>query len=415
VVGLAILSALYFSQARDVKRLREWAGRAPERVVEAEAGGRPAAQPVPGRVTPVVSPAKPVGAGAPAAAAPGVVKTGAAAGAAAGAATGDGADAAPKPGAPAKPVPAGATAAAKDAAASEAEEAGAEDAVAAESEDETEKAGAPAAATPAGAAASGAAAGVPAVASAAGATAATTSERGSAATGGAAAGAGAPARRFGNGEGGEPRRDTQTGVKVLPAERAMPPVRRPPTLPRTGGQTAVLTEPPGSRPGGGRTGSRWPAPRYIALIVAGVIILGLGGVVGVMELTKKEDTQKSASNPPETDIGDPTREPDAPEPTRINPADVTVAVFNTTQTTGLASRISSRLQSAGFQPGNIAQAGQRQRAESVVMFKPGANDEARAVARKLGISQIEPIDQGSQALAGNAQVVVLLGADKASQ
>jgi hypothetical protein len=31
VVGLAVLSALYFSQARDVKRLREWAGRAPER------------------------------------------------------------------------------------------------------------------------------------------------------------------------------------------------------------------------------------------------------------------------------------------------------------------------------------------------------------------------------------------------
>jgi LytR cell envelope-related transcriptional attenuator len=31
VLGLAVLSALYFSQARDVKRLREWAGRAPER------------------------------------------------------------------------------------------------------------------------------------------------------------------------------------------------------------------------------------------------------------------------------------------------------------------------------------------------------------------------------------------------
>ena len=29
--GLAVMSALYFSQARDVKRLREWAGRAPER------------------------------------------------------------------------------------------------------------------------------------------------------------------------------------------------------------------------------------------------------------------------------------------------------------------------------------------------------------------------------------------------
>ena len=45
IVGLAILSALYFSQARDVKRLREWAGRAPERAEEA-----PAQQPVPGRV-----------------------------------------------------------------------------------------------------------------------------------------------------------------------------------------------------------------------------------------------------------------------------------------------------------------------------------------------------------------------------
>jgi hypothetical protein len=30
-LGLAVLSLLYFSQARDVRRLREWAGRAPER------------------------------------------------------------------------------------------------------------------------------------------------------------------------------------------------------------------------------------------------------------------------------------------------------------------------------------------------------------------------------------------------
>src|SRR5947208_11000771 len=35
--GLAILSLLYFAQAREVKRLREWAGRAPERAQEVEA------------------------------------------------------------------------------------------------------------------------------------------------------------------------------------------------------------------------------------------------------------------------------------------------------------------------------------------------------------------------------------------
>ena len=33
-LGLAILSLLYFSQARDLRRLREWAGRAPERDAE---------------------------------------------------------------------------------------------------------------------------------------------------------------------------------------------------------------------------------------------------------------------------------------------------------------------------------------------------------------------------------------------
>ncbi len=33
-LGLAILALLYFSQARDVRRLRDWAGRAPERALE---------------------------------------------------------------------------------------------------------------------------------------------------------------------------------------------------------------------------------------------------------------------------------------------------------------------------------------------------------------------------------------------
>src|SRR6185503_2683451 len=35
--GLAILTILYFAQARELKRLREWAGRAPERAQELEA------------------------------------------------------------------------------------------------------------------------------------------------------------------------------------------------------------------------------------------------------------------------------------------------------------------------------------------------------------------------------------------
>src|SRR5688572_28610329 len=33
-LGLAALALLYFSQARELRRLREWAGRAPERAAE---------------------------------------------------------------------------------------------------------------------------------------------------------------------------------------------------------------------------------------------------------------------------------------------------------------------------------------------------------------------------------------------
>ncbi|MDQ3678291.1 MAG: hypothetical protein M3401_16085, partial [Actinomycetota bacterium] len=36
MIGLGVLALLYFAQAREVKRLREWAGRSPERAAEIE-------------------------------------------------------------------------------------------------------------------------------------------------------------------------------------------------------------------------------------------------------------------------------------------------------------------------------------------------------------------------------------------
>src|ERR1700694_3470398 len=36
LLGIAVLSLLSFSQARELKRLREWAGRAPERAADLE-------------------------------------------------------------------------------------------------------------------------------------------------------------------------------------------------------------------------------------------------------------------------------------------------------------------------------------------------------------------------------------------
>src|SRR5205807_8203425 len=52
LLGIAVLSLLVFSQAREIRRLRDWAGRAPERAAEAEqrvsqAAAARAQQPVP--------------------------------------------------------------------------------------------------------------------------------------------------------------------------------------------------------------------------------------------------------------------------------------------------------------------------------------------------------------------------------
>src|SRR5204863_6493802 len=65
--GLAVLSVLYFAQARELKRLRDWAGRAPERAQEIEARvvaqadelRREPAAPAPAR-SGTVGPAQPV-------------------------------------------------------------------------------------------------------------------------------------------------------------------------------------------------------------------------------------------------------------------------------------------------------------------------------------------------------------------
>ncbi|HEY6761027.1 MAG TPA: LytR C-terminal domain-containing protein [Baekduia sp.] len=107
VLGLAILSLLYFAQARELKRLREWAGRAPERALDlqdravAAAQQRVVAQPQ--------RPAQPVvprpAAATPAGQAQGVP---APAAAAAAAATAAGAATATPPGAPPRPVVPGA-------------------------------------------------------------------------------------------------------------------------------------------------------------------------------------------------------------------------------------------------------------------------------------------------------------------
>ena len=97
----------------------------------------------------------------------------------------------------------------------------------------------------------------------------------------------------------------------------------------------------------------------------------------------------------------------------MKPANVTVAVLNGTTVPGLAATLSDEVSAAGFKVGTITNFSDQQLAESVVQYAPGHEREARAVSRRLGIDQREPVNPSSQALAGDATVIVIAGADKA--
>jgi len=75
--------------------------------------------------------------------------------------------------------------------------------------------------------------------------------------------------------------------------------------------------------------------------------------------------------------------------------------------------LSDRIAAAGFKQGAINDYPDKQLAESVVQYAPGHQAEAEAVSRRVGIGQREPVTADSRALAGDATVIVIAGADKA--
>jgi hypothetical protein len=131
---------------------------------------------------------------------------------------------------------------------------------------------------------------------------------------------------------------------------------------------------------------------FIGVLVIGAVVYGVG------QLT-----------------GDDRQPPTKPKPIRaaVKPANVTVAVLNGTTVPGLAAALRDRLGAAGFKEGTIDVFSDQQLAESVVQYAPGRQAEAKAVGRRVGISRREPVTPDSRALAGDATVIVIAGADKA--
>jgi hypothetical protein len=156
------------------------------------------------------------------------------------------------------------------------------------------------------------------------------------------------------------------------------------------------------------------SPRYLTLAIAGVLIVGGGAAFGIVQLVG--DDEGAAGAPQARQGGGTAQDVDREGRRRapVNPANVTVAVLNGTTVPGLAAQVGDRVSQLGFELGTVADSPDQdqQRAESVVMFTPGAARQAAAVSRRLEIPQREQIDAASQEVAGNATVVVIAGQDK---
>ena len=221
---------------------------------------------------------------------------------------------------------------------------------------------------------------------------------------------------------------TVAAPAVRPQPSATPPpsgvpTPPPPTLP----SSRPTGAPPPSTPILGNMRPReawyrriqWPAPRYIALIVVGILVLGAGAAYGVSQLNNSDgggngSAALSSSSGGGGSSSSSKSSKHSHKTAAINKGSITVAVLNGTTVTGLAATVADKVEQAGFRRGNTNNAlTQGQQAESVVEYSDGNVKAAELVGKKLGITQVEKIDPQTQGLAGDATVTVIVGADKA--
>jgi hypothetical protein len=151
--------------------------------------------------------------------------------------------------------------------------------------------------------------------------------------------------------------------------------------------------------------------RSLALALAGLLVLGSAAVYSVSHLSGASGAEKSGNAQANHGSGS------ARKPRRgraaVQPGNVTVAVLNGTTVPGLAATLREQIGVAGFRRGIIDVYSDQQLAGSVVQYAPGYQSAAKDVSDRLGISRREPIGAESRALAADATVIVIAGADKA--
>ncbi|MEJ7891652.1 MAG: LytR C-terminal domain-containing protein [Solirubrobacteraceae bacterium] len=384
--GLAVLTILYFAQAREVRRLREWAGRAPERAQELEERVVQQADTARNVVAePIRWPGQP--AAKPATAAAAVAQA-------------------------ASTLPPAASETTRADAAADAKPPAEEG-----SPTENPVIGVAAPATPAPAEAEPATTGDEEEAKPA-------PER-EAVPAGLVAGTAAPEATEGGSTSSPslPPRATKG-----PPGAPVPPARRPAPAARPLRASAPATrrpEVPPRRPvppplGRDETPNRLRTGILAAGALAGVtlLVVGLIALLGGRDDASSANTSTTTTPATETAVGgndgnggaDPTPAPGSPER-----SETSIAVLNGTTITGLAARLNEELIQAGYVAAQEATDWtDSARSASVVFYASSEfRNQAIDVAEQLGIEDLQATIEEATALAPEADVIVLVGSDSA--
>jgi LytR cell envelope-related transcriptional attenuator len=141
--------------------------------------------------------------------------------------------------------------------------------------------------------------------------------------------------------------------------------------------------------------SRVSQPRVLSAVAAAAVLLGLAAIFGSGELLNGGGESGQG-----------------PKPGAIVPGEVDVAVLNGTSVPGLAAKVGDDVRVNGFRLGAVTNS-RDQFDQTVVMYAPGQQRAARKVAHDLGVKPLQPIDRQTEQTAGEADVVVIAGADRA--
>jgi hypothetical protein len=155
-----------------------------------------------------------------------------------------------------------------------------------------------------------------------------------------------------------------------------------------------------------------PNLRYVGATVGLLLLLG-GAAYAAVQLVEDSGDEGSSSS---ANGGTRDRDRNGSSSTRqrisIDPSSVTVAVLNGTTVQGLAAKIGEEVSAGGFNSGTIGNAARIDQTRTEVLYSPGQQRAARAVANRLGIKPIRPVDAVNREIAGSFDAVVLVGADR---